>query len=81
MKMLHIMAVTLVSLFPSSTSAQESCDSNILFEETANGARFLQILYCGDADTTAAFTCSKGSKKVTVVLPLAEYDGKPGANL
>lgn len=57
-----------------SANAQESCDTKTKITTSNGRATFMQMEYCGDADLTTVFTCTKGSKKIKVVLPISAFD-------
>ena len=63
-----------------SVNAQESCETKTRLATTGKGATFMQMDYCGDADLTTVFTCTKGSRKIELVLPIQAFgpDDAPG---
>ena len=54
--------------------AQESCETKSEITTNSKGATFMQMEYCGDADLTTVFTCTKGSTKIKLVLPISAFD-------
>jgi hypothetical protein len=75
MKLLQGFFVILALLaFTPVAEAQESCETKSHVTTTAKGATFMQMEYCGDADLTTVFTCTKGSNEVKIVLPISAFD-------
>jgi hypothetical protein len=55
-------------------NAQESCDTKTKISTHGGSATFMQMEYCGDADLTTVFTCSKDSNRIKLVLPISAFD-------
>jgi hypothetical protein len=58
--------------------AQEACDVKATFRTEGAGARFVQILSCGDGDLTNAYACTKPANMISVVLPVAPFEAAVG---
>lgn len=79
--MKRFLAAALLAVSAQPALAQESCDLEATTRETGDGARFVQLLRCGDGDLVDVFTCTPGSGTVTVTIPGAPFDPQPGTTV